>query len=142
MKMLAKHIMRDRISVGSDTAVKDIAHRLISTNLPGIAVINDKMEVIGVVTEFNVLGAMREGMDLEKITAQRIMSTSPVTADINTSSDDLIQMMLLENYTIIPIVHNNRYVGVVSRHTIMDTYLSPFYEKFTSRDRKGPFVCK
>ncbi len=74
---------------------------------------NDKKEFIGILIEFNVLGAMREGLDLEKITASRIMTTDPSTADLNTSSDDLIQMLLLNNFSVIPSVHNKKYVGVV-----------------------------
>jgi len=142
MEMRAKHIMREGVFVRPETAVKDVAHKIISTGLPGLPVINDTMEVMGIVTEFNVLGAMREGFDLEAITATRIMTTDPITADIATSANDLIQMMLLNNFTLIPIVANNKYVGVVSRHIIMDTMLSPFYANFTARERKGPFVCK
>ena len=142
MIIRARHIMREKIAVDQNMAVKKVAHKLMSTGYPGLPVVNDKMEVVGVVTEFNVLGAMREGLDLEKITAARIMSTEPTTAHVNTTADDLIQMMLLENFTILPIVNDNRnYVGLVSRHTIMDAYLSPYFINFTSRERKGPFVC-
>lgn len=141
MTLCAKHIMRQKVSVGPTTTVKEVAHRIISTGQPGLPVVNDEMEVIGIVTEFNVLGAMREGMDLDTITAARIMNTEPTTASVDTSGDELIQMMLLNNFTIIPIVNNNQYVGVVSRHTIMETHISPYFAKFTSRDRKGPFVC-
>lgn len=142
MEMRAKHIMREGVYTGPDTSVKDVAHKIISTGLPGLPVVNSRMEVMGIVTEFNVLGAMREGFDLETITATRIMNMEPITADITTSANDLIQMMLLNNFTLIPIVSNNRYAGVVSRHIIMDAMLSPFYANFTARERKGPFVCK
>ncbi len=140
MALRAKHIMREKISVRSDTTLKDVANSIMSTGQSGLPVVNDKMEVIGIVTEFNVLGAMREGLDLEKITAARIMTTDPTTADINTSSDDLIQMLLLNNFSVIPIVNDKKYVGVVSRHTIMDAHLSPYYNAFSARECNGRFV--
>ncbi len=142
MPLRARHIMREKLAVGQDTTVKDAVHRIISSGQPGLPVVSDKMEVIGIITEFNVLGAIREGMDLGEIPVARIMSKEPTVADINISINDLIQMMLLENFTIVPIVNNNRYVGVVSRHMIMDAYLSPQYYLFLNEDRKGPFLCK
>jgi len=141
MFISARHIMRKKISVGTDTNVKDAAHKFISTGKPGLPVVDENMEVIGIVTEFNVLGAMREGLDLEKITVLRIMSTSPTIADMNTSCNDVIEMLLLNNFTIIPIVSNKKYVGMVSRHTIMDAYLSPRYTNFASQERVLPFTC-
>ncbi len=133
--------MRRKVAVGADANVKDAAHKIISTGQPGLPVVDENMEVIGIVTEFNVLGAMREGLDLEKITVRRIMSTDPTIAEMNTLCDDVIEMLLLSNYTIIPIVNNKKYVGIVSSHTIMDAYLSPRYLNFASRERVLPFTC-
>ncbi len=142
MTMVAWQIMREKLAVGHDAVVKDVAHRIISTAQPGLPVINEQHEVVGIITVFNILGAIREGMDLEQITVARIMTKEPVIADINTSINDLIQMMLLENFTIVPIVNNGKYVGLVSRHMILDAYLSPHYFRFLNREQKAPFLCK
>lgn len=63
-------------------------------------------------------------------------------ADRDISINDLIQMMLLENFTIVQIVHNNKYARLLSRHMIMDAYLLPHYYLFLNEDRKGPFLYK
>ncbi len=55
------------------------------------------------------------------------MSKEPVVADVNTTLNDLILMMLLENFTLVPIVNNGKYVGLVSRHMILDAYFSPHF---------------
>jgi CBS domain-containing protein len=140
MAIRAKHIMSGKISVGANTAVKEVAHRMITYGLPGMPVVNESMEVIGVVTEFNVLGAVREGMDLGKITASRIMTPNPATAEVNTSTDDLIQTMLLNNYTMLPILNNGKYAGVVSRFSIMDALVSPDYSVFSAKELKESLI--
>ncbi len=140
MALRAKDLMRKRVAVGTDDTVREAAHKMISTGMPGLPVVNDRMEVVGVVTEFNVLGAIREGMDLEKISAARLMTTDPVTADTNASCHDLVQMMLLNNYSVIPIVSNGKCVGVVSRLLVMDANLSPRYSSITSRELKEALV--
>ena len=140
MALRAKDLMRKKVAVGRDTTVKEAAHKMITTGMPGLPVVNDQMEVVGVVTEFNVLGALREGMDLEKTSVGRIMTIQPVTADINAGCHDLIQMMLLDNYSIIPIVNNAKCVGVVSRLSIMDANLSARYSSITSRQQNEALV--
>ena len=140
MAIRAKHIMSGKISVGANTTVKEVAHKMITYGLPGMPVVNESMEVIGVVTEFNVLGAVREGMDLGKITASRIMTPNPATAEVNTSTDDLIQTMLLNNYTMLPILNNGKYAGVVSRFSIMDALVSPDYSVFSAKELKESLV--
>ncbi len=140
MAIRAKHIMSGKISVGANTTVKEVAHKMITYGLPGMPVVNESMEVIGVVTEFNVLGAVREGMDLGRITASRIMTPNPATAEVNTSTDDLIQTMLLNNYTMLPILNNGKYAGVVSRFSIMDALVSPDYSVFSAKELKESLV--
>ena len=141
MALRAKQIMSERISVGPDTIVKESARKMMSYGQPGLPVVNDNMEVVGVITEYNVLGAIREGMKLNTIPAARIMTTEPTTADIDTSSEDLIQMMLMNNFTFIPIVNKNKYVGMVSRQTIMDACVSPDYNSFSFCDQKDLCAC-
>src|SRR5512147_1854679 len=140
MAIRAKHIMSGKISVGKDTTVRDAAHKMISHGLPGLPVVNDAMEVMGVITEFNILGAVREGMNAGEITASRIMTPNPVTADINTTTDDLIQMMLLNNFTIVPIVNNGKLAGVVSRFSVMDCLVAPDYSIFSAQEFKEALV--
>ncbi len=136
MALQAKDLMRKKVAVGAHDTVKEAAHKMITTGLPGLPVVNEKTEVVGVITEFNILGAIREGMDLEKISAERIMTADPVTADVNASCYDLIQTMLLNNYTVIPIVNNGKCAGVVSRLAVMDANLSPRYSSITSKEKK------
>lgn len=123
----AKHIMlmHSRVAVRPDSTGREIAYRLMSTGLPGLPVVNEDMEIVGIVTEFDILGALREGMKVDEITAKRIMSKEPVTADMETSAGELIEMMLENNFTIIPVVRNKKLVGVVDRFSVMDVYMEP-----------------
>jgi predicted transcriptional regulator len=142
MAMHAWHIMKEKISVGPDTSAQDVALKLISSGLPALPVVNDDQEVLGMATEHAVLNAIRQGLDPEKVTASSIMIKAPITADINTSPDELMELILKHNCcAVITILNNNKYAGVVSRNMLMDIYTSPHYFRFAQKDRKGPFVC-
>ncbi len=142
MAVNAWHIMREKISVRPDASAREIAHKIISSGLPGLPVVSDTLEVLGMVTEHHVLGAIREGLDLDKVEVSKLMMNAPVQADINTSADVLIEMMLAHNCcSVIPIMNKKKYAGLVSRHMLMEVYTSPHYSRFAHRERKGPFVC-
>jgi CBS domain-containing protein len=120
--------------VERSTNGRDIANKLLSSRLTGIPVVSDKdsRKVIGVITEMNLLGIFREGMDLEDFTAEKIMSGVPKTADIDTPAEELIDIMVENNFTMIPITKNSRLVGVVDRCSMMDFYMSPQSEKYVA----------
>ncbi|MBI5634549.1 MAG: CBS domain-containing protein [Nitrospirae bacterium] len=127
MMIPAKYLMiaHKRVALGSNSNGKEVIYRLMAAGLPGLPVVNEEMEVIGIVTTFDLLGVIREGLNLAEITAAKIMSKAPVTADPETTSDKLIEMMLENNFTVIPIVKDKRLVGVVDRFSIMDAHIEP-----------------
>ena len=114
-----------RASVKPDASCKEIAFKLLSLRLPGLPVINDELEVVGIVSSFDILGAIREGMDVDKIKAERIMSKEPVTASSETSVEELIEIMLENNFTIMPIMKENKLVGVLDRSSLLEAYMEP-----------------
>jgi len=120
--------------VERSTNGRDIANKLLSSRLTGIPVVSDKdsRKVIGVITEMNLLGIFREGMDPEDFTAEKIMSGVPKTADIDTPAEELIDIMVENNFTMIPITKNSRLVGVVDRCSMMDFFMSPQSEKYVA----------
>jgi predicted transcriptional regulator len=142
MTIQAWHIMKEKISVTPETPAQDVALKMISSGLAAIPVVNDRQEVVGLATENAILGAIRQGLDLEQLTAAILAVKAPLTTDISTSPGDLIQMMLLNNCcSVVVIVNNGKYAGVVTRHMLMDIHTSPYYARFAQKDRKAPFVC-
>ncbi|OGW41595.1 MAG: hypothetical protein A2010_18490 [Nitrospirae bacterium GWD2_57_9] len=142
MAIQAWHIMKEKISVTPETTAQDIALKMISSGLAAIPVVNDRQEVLGLATEQAVLGAIQQGLDLEQFTAASLAVKAPLTADITTSPDDLIRMMVKHNCcSVVTILNSGKYAGVVSRHMLMDIYTSPHYARFAQKDRKAPFVC-
>jgi CBS domain-containing protein len=130
--IIADYIMltHKRASIRLDTTGKEIAFKLMSTGLPGLPVVNENMEINGIVTAFDLLGALREGMDLDEFNAERIMSKEPKTAGIETSAEELIEMMLENNFTMIPIIKDKKLVGIVDRATLMDAYIEPALKQY------------
>ena len=122
----AKYIMCKRTAVAKNTAGREVVYKMMASGCPGIPVVDEQSNVIGIVSMCDILKAAKEkGAGIEKITAEQIMSKTPITADLDTSLDDLAKIMVENNYSVIPIVKGKKLVGIVSAREIIDTYVEP-----------------
>jgi predicted transcriptional regulator len=142
MGICAWHIMREKISVRPDTTAREVTMKIISSGLAAMPVVGEGQEVLGVVSENAILDAIREDQDLEGIPASKIMVPAPIIADAGTPTDELIKLLLKSCCSIVVVVKDEKYVGVVSRHMLMDIFTSPHYARFAAKERKAPFACK
>ena len=142
MSASAWHIMREKISVGPDTTAREITMKIISSGLAAMPVVNDNRELLGVVSENAILDAMREECDLDGIAASSIMVPAPIIVDAETPTRELIDLLLKSYCSVIVVIKDGKYVGVISRHMLMDIFTSPHFTRFASKDRKSPFACK
>jgi CBS domain-containing protein len=122
----AKYIMCKKAAVTKSTSGKDVVFKLMATGCPGLPVVDDKSEVVGVVTMCDILKAAKEdGAGINNVTAEKVMSKVPVTADPETPLEDLSKMMVENNYSVIPIVKGRKLLGIVGGREIVDTYVEP-----------------
>jgi len=142
MGISAWHIMREKISVAPDTTAREVAMKIISSGLAAMPVVGNNREILGVVAENAILDAIKEEKNLEEIKASAIMVPAPIIADAGTPANELINLLLKSCCSVITVVKDNKYVGVVSRHMLMDIFTSPHYSRYASKDRKAPFACK
>ncbi len=127
MTMFAKDIMSTQRFVRWHLTGSDVVNKLFAYGVPGLPVVNDEMNVIGIITEFDVVGAIYEGLDLQVVAAEQIMTKAPLIAKLDTSLNELAGMMLNNRYSIIPIVNaSNKLVGVVSKQMMLDAHLAPY----------------
>lgn len=115
--------------------------RIISSGLAAMPVVNKDQDLLGVVTENTVLGAIREGLDLGAVPAVRIMVPAPTVVDANTTTDELVRVLRESCCSLAVVTRDGKYAGVVSRHMLMDIFTSPHYARFAQKDRKGRFAC-
>ena len=122
----AKYIMCKKSAVTKGTTGKEVVFKLMATGCPGLPVVNEGSEVVGVVTMCDILKAANGRDDaMNTITAEKVMSKVPITADPDTSLEDLRTMMVEHNYSVIPIVKGKKLLGTVSGREIVETYVEP-----------------
>jgi len=142
MGINAWHVMREKISVTPATTAREVAMKIISSGLAAIPVVDGNRQILGVVAENAILDLIREEKDLDAVKAEAIMVPAPIITDADTPTDELINLLLKSCCSVVAVVKDNKYVGVVSRHMLMDIFTSPHYSRFAAKDRKAPFACK
>jgi len=124
--MVAKDIMNKIVTAAKKNTIgRDLAVKLLSGMYSGLPVVDNNGKVIGVVSEFDLLKAIKEGKKLEQVTAEDIMSKNPICVSENTPVEEVIDLMMKHNIIRVPVVRNDNLVGVISRCDILSSIVEP-----------------
>ncbi|MHB9094042.1 MAG: CBS domain-containing protein [Eubacteriales bacterium] len=143
--MLAKDIMTvDVLTVRPEDTVEDVIKLLLDNRISGVPVVNGENEVVGIVTEgdlmvktqklhvpsyIQILGGViylddpedfRE--ELKKSVAIKVedmMTTDPLTVEEDTPVDEIATIMSDSGINRLPVVRDDRLMGIVSRADII-----------------------
>jgi CBS domain-containing protein len=128
--MLAKEIMNKIVTAATrKTNGRDLSVKLLSGMYSGLPVV-DKGKVVGVVTEFDLLNAVKEGKDLQKIFADDIMTKEPICVEEDTHVDEIIKIMTEQRIIRVPVVRKGSLIGVISRCDILNSLIQPEFITF------------
>ncbi len=129
--MTAKDIM-SRVKAPRKTAnCRDVALRLLSEETTSLPVVDDEGFVVGIVSEFDILKALRTGKELMEVPVAEIMSVNPYCVDEGVPVEKMIDVMTEKHIIRLPVVRDGRLVGTVSRRNIMDSLVHhEFKESF------------
>lgn len=126
----ARDIMHPRVSLQPEDKGEDLIKKLMSP-YPALPVVNEKSEVIGVVSEYDVLGAIVEGRTVHEFNAESIMSCghaahtdepcrAPVTVTSAASIQKVVETFVSQNVTVLPVVEGKKLVGIISRKSVIN----------------------
>lgn len=111
--MQARDIMtHEVIAIGPDASVQDCARRLADYNISGMPVLDAAGRMAGIVTEADIIG--KEGDAVRDIMTRRV-----VTAREDTPVDEIAQILTSNRFKRLPILREERVVGIVSRADIV-----------------------
>ena len=128
--MLAKEIMNKIVTAATrKTNGRDLSVKLLSGMYSGLPVV-DKGKVVGVVTEFDLLNAVKKGEDLQHIFAEDIMTKEPICVEEDTHVDEIIKIMTEQRIIRVPVVRDGSLIGVISRCDILNSLIQPEFVTF------------
>ncbi len=107
--MKAEDVMTTNVITVTEHQTKQQAARLLSQHrISGLPVINNDHTVMGVVTEFDVIG--KKGQTVGEIMTRGVISVTP-----DTDLEDVGRILVHEHIKRLPVLEQGRLVGIVSR---------------------------
>ncbi len=143
--MLAKDIMTAHVITASpDDTVEDVIRLIVDNRISGVPVINEDREVIGIVTEgdlivrsqklhipsyIQILGGIIYLDDPEDfkeelkkaiaVKVEDVMTVNPITVSEDTTIEEIATIMSESGVNRLPVIRENKLVGIVSRADIV-----------------------
>jgi CBS-domain-containing membrane protein len=127
--LLAKDIMHPRVSLYLKDKGDVVVNKLL-INYPGLPVVNDESEVVGIVSEYEVLDAMKQHRTVHEFSAESIMScghaehsgvcADPVTVSMYTPIEEVAITFYEKRMSVLPVVDDRKkLIGIIGRKNII-----------------------
>jgi len=111
------------ITVKADTPIYEALYLLAKNKISGIPVVDDEQQDIGVLTEKDVLKILFDKKFDVKSTVDDYMSREVICFSEEDSAIDVCKFFIRSNIRRVPIVKDNKLVGIVSRADIIPLIL-------------------
>ncbi len=123
--MNAKAIMGKVRAPKTNALGRDVARTMISQDYCHLPVVDDSDHVVGIISEFDLLKAVKAGKDLEKITAGELMSPKVISVGEAEPVESVIDIMITQYMITLPVVRDGKLVGVINRRNILQSMVEP-----------------
>ncbi|MEO6538617.1 MAG: KpsF/GutQ family sugar-phosphate isomerase [Ferruginibacter sp.] len=106
-------------NVKTDTAIKNVLVEITQKRLGAAAVINDKMEVIGIITDGDIRRMLEKYDSFATLTAGDIMSTSPKLIEADALAAEAYEKMSSFNISQLVAIKDGIYAGIIHLHELV-----------------------
>jgi CBS domain-containing protein len=108
------------LSAREETSAFEIALTLLESGFHGMPIVNSEDQVVGRVSEIDLIKALMEGKDLKETSAIEVMKACPVVIDETTPLEEVAYYMMQLHLFRIPVVDKEKHLlGTVTRHDLL-----------------------
>ncbi len=123
----AKDIMKKKVITVRDNAkVEEASKLLIEKKLSGIPVVDKNQNLVGFVSEKDIIQAIGS-KDFLKKSVRGVMTRDLTTADENASLDYISEVFAEKPLRRVPIVRGRKIVGIISRKDVIKRLMGHYY---------------
>ena len=123
-KLTAGQAMENRVKYcHSSTPWRSISSVLVDRGYGSLPVVDDQMNLIGIVSEYDLLEALLEKRDEKTLKAEDIMTKNPITVNEDTPIFDVIKILENRKLIRVPVVKESKLIGILTRRDVLFCYL-------------------
>jgi CBS domain-containing protein len=111
-------MIRPVVCANPDSSAHDVLEKLNGTHFSGLPVVENNI-VVGIVSESDLLQLYMQKKNLKTTLVSEIMTRDTITADQNSSIFPIIKAFIDNQILRLPITHEGKLVGIISRHDLL-----------------------
>ncbi|MHC4482780.1 MAG: CBS domain-containing protein [Planctomycetota bacterium] len=124
MKIRAKNIMtKEVITVEESTPVYEAVELMAKNNITGIPVVNDQINLVGILTERDVLRLFYAHEHEKERPVSYFMSAPAISFEEDANLRDICDCLMTHNFRRVPVTSKGKVVGIISRADIIEYVL-------------------
>ena len=120
---VSDYMTRNLITFTKDQLIEDVMDKLIKHRISGGPVVNEKNELIGIISEGDCIKQISESryynMPMDKDTIEKYMAKEVETIDGNMNVFDAASKFLQSKHRRFPILENGKLVGQISQKDVL-----------------------
>jgi arabinose-5-phosphate isomerase len=113
------YIQNQRPAVNSTTPLKDLIISISGSRLGMTAVVNEKNEMLGIITDGDLRRMLEKDMSLKGVTAADIMTPSPKTIHPDALAVEALDVLRKFDITQLVVTNEMQYLGVLHLHDLI-----------------------
>ena len=118
--LVAHHVMEDEVETCAPASSGlAIAYKLCKGHFGSLPVVDEQKNLLGIVTEFDLLRMIEHSRKLQTVTATDIMTREVVTVTEQTPILEIIKLMQAKHLIRLPVIRERTLVGLVARRDII-----------------------
>lgn len=120
----AQFMQQDVVYFTKSVKAQSIAAALTTGNFGSVPIVDNDLKPIGIVTEYDLLKAMRQGKNLSEISASDIMTKPAISVSIDANSADIMKIVEDKHLIRVAVVdHEGKLAGMLARRDLIKGYL-------------------
>ncbi|MFA9562335.1 MAG: CBS domain-containing protein [Nitrospirota bacterium] len=123
-KLTVGAIMEKQVqSAEKDTKAEMIASYMME-GFGSVPIVDENNKLVGIVSEFDLLAALRKGKKLQDVVAGEILTANPVSVTQDTDVVTLMDVLQNNHLIRVPVLDNvGKLIGIVARRDLLRGYL-------------------
>jgi CBS domain-containing protein len=122
---------RPVLAATKSTSARDLAIQMLMGGFSGIPITERDGAVVGLVSELDIIRALRAGKNLDSVTATEIMTAEVIAVNTDSTVEEIMEIMDTKQIVRVPVLEDGKLVGVVSRPDVLRAAIEPKFMRFS-----------
>src|SRR3970040_40967 len=110
---------RPVLAAAKSASARDLAIQMLMGGFSGIPITERDGALVGLVSELDIIRALRAGKTLDAITAAEIMTAEVIPVNADATVEEIMEIMDTKQIVRVPVLEDGKLVGVVSRPEVL-----------------------